>query len=148
MKVLALLILIGAAAGVYLVVQAVTFHQDNESFQADVQRRLKDMPWNRADDMKAAIRKLALPYGIDPATVSVDFRRSGHIPPGSPVGLIEDAYPVEKDVLEATVRYQRPMLAWSQDYTLTATVLRAKPVHPHQSEIQDALRSVLPAPAN
>ena len=147
MKLLVIIILIAAVAGVYLVVQGVSFHQANESYQADIQRRLHDMAWERTDAMKQEILKLAAPYGIDPAGIEVSFLRSGHVPAGSPVGMIEDVYPVKQDVLEATVRYQRPMLFWSQEYALTATVIRAKPVHPHQDAIQDALRSVLPPPA-
>lgn len=147
MKLLVILILIAAAAGVYLVVQGVSFHQANESYQADIQRRLHGMAWERTEAMKQEIIKLAGPYGIDPAGIEISFLRSGHVPAGSPVGMIEEAYPVKKDVLETTVRYQRPMLFWSQEYVLTATVLRAKPVHPHQDAIQDAIRSVLPPPA-
>ncbi len=139
MKLLVILILIAAAAGVYLVVQGVSFHQANESYQADIQRRLHGMAWERTEAMKQEIIKLAGPYGIDPAGIEISFLRSGHVPAGSPVGMI--------DVLETTVRYQRPMLFWSQEYVLTATILRAKPVHPHQDAIQDAIRSVLPPPA-
>ena len=55
MKLLVIIILIAAVAGVYLVVQGVSLHQANESYQADIQRRLHGMAWERADAMKQEI---------------------------------------------------------------------------------------------